>query len=664
MTVASWAMLVVLWVGSFIVLIYLRNAELVDAETQINNLTRVMAAESEVVLRSTEAILLYIRRTIDDGDSREREKVEDLLNSKTSRVPFLRSISVFDADGRLRYMTGISHPPSVFSVEDREWFATTRDTPTQTMIVSPPAQSRFAPNRWLVPLSLRIEGPDHSFRGAIVAALDPTYFNSLFKDLDLGPDSTVALQRADSAILARQPFAEAMLGRRFVNGPILKMLQKQRAGIVHARGAIDSDIRIMGGRMLDSFPVYVAITQSEKSILTVWRTQMVVVMSATTLISLLLFAVMRQSDTAARLEAKNEAVHALVDASPRPLATLRRMPTGAFAVEWANQHFATLLGLPLDQVLDQPLKPLLARVTTTALPHAIDDPRGSRFEISLKTSNEPNETQMLCTPVRGRIGAFDIILVTAVDMTARRMAARRDAERHLLEALGRMAGRIAHEINNVLQPILSHCSLALHANRDNDSVAQHLYEIQNGVRNGRDIVRSILNLAGGKTTVRQPHSLAEEVSAAIDLIKPSVPPRVAIETELRATDGKANLASGEMFQILSNLVGNAVDAIPEQGTIRITLDHCNVDLIESAVLDIAPGAYLQLLISDNGCGMDHDVARRALDPFYTTKPFGRGAGLGLPTVQSVVTALSGSMSLSSSPGNGTMVRILFPEVAS
>jgi signal transduction histidine kinase len=207
---------------------------------------------------------------------------------------------------------------------------------------------------------------------------------------------------------------------------------------------------------------------------------------------------------------------------------------------------------------------------------------------------------------------------------------------------------------------LSHASLALHASKTNEEASRHLREIQNGVRNGREIVRSVLNLAGGKSVAREPKSVEEELNAALDLIRPSVPDRVRLDLHLDAPDRMVSLASGEMFQILSNLVGNAIDAIDGFGTVRIDIAPHEVDLIESAVLGLPAGAYVQMRVIDDGSGMDGDVALRALDPFFTTKPFGKGVGLGLSTVQSVVDGLAGRISLTSAPGTGTSVRILFP----
>lgn len=660
MTWGSWSLLILIWGGALLASIYLRNAALNDSEIDIRNMTRVIAAESEVVFRDTETILLETRQIIEKSDGFEPAVVERLLTSRQAIVPYLHSVAIIDAGGHFRYLNNYPQPDLTHVVTNREWFALTRDTPTRGLIVSPPIKSSISPGNWIIPLSLRLENPDHSFRGAVLGALDPSFFLALFRDLDLVPGSAITLQRHDSVILSRLPFVESLIGNAVPNGLVFRMLQNKRAGVTRGVSAIDGDARVVGGRMLDSYPVYVAITMPESSILTVWRAQIMLIITATLVISLLLLAVMYQSDRTARLDAKSEAMQALIDASPRSLATLRRRVGEDFVIDAANSHFAELFGRALPDILDQPLRPLLAGASSSPLPHAIDDPKGLSVEIILDTPHGPTETQLLFTPVHGKSTPFDTILVTALDMAARRSAALRESERHLFEALGRMAGQIAHEINNVLQPILSHASLALHAAKTNEQATLHLQEIQKGVRAGREIVRSVLTLAGNKTVSREQRSVQDELRGALDLIEPSIPARISLDVDLRAAGWRAPLASGEMFQILSNLVRNAMDAIEASGTIRIELTPCDIDLIESVVLGLSPGDHVQLLVIDSGAGMEREVALRALDPFFTTKPFGKGVGLGLSTVQSIVASFEGSISLSSTLGKGTSIRILFP----
>lgn len=660
MTRASWSLLILIWGGAFLALIYLRNAAIRDTEIDIRNITRMVAAESEVVFRSSEAILQEARKVIEEGNGFEEGKVKNLLTSRQAKVPFLLGIAVFDADGRYRYLNNATGPTPSHDVTSREWFITTRDATTRDLIISPPMESRLMPGEWIIPLSLRLENPDHSFRGTVMGALNPAFFLSLFDDLDLLPGSAITLQKNDGTVLSRRPFDNNLLGRSINHGLVYQMLQRKKAGITRGLGAINGDLRVLGGRGLDSFPVYVALTVPETSVLTIWRAQVILIVTATLAISVLLLVVMHQSDTRARLDAKSETVQALIDASPRSLATLRRTAAGDFVIDAANSHFAELFGRPLSEILDQPLRPLLASVSSSPLPNALDDPKGLSFQIVLDTPHGPTEAQLLFTQMEGKPNPFGTVLVTALDMTARRSSALRESERHLFEALGRMAGQVAHEINNVLQPILSHASLALHAVKDDPQAAAHLHEIQNGVRAGRDIVRSVLTLAGNKTVSRTPRPIEDELAGALDLIKASVPDRIALDVDCQAQGWMVLLASGELVQILGNLVRNAVDAIDNQGSIRISLTSCEIDLIESVILGLSPGSHVELVVADSGCGMEREIALRALDPFFTTKPFGKGVGLGLSTVQGIVSSLEGSISLSSAPGKGTSVRILFP----
>ncbi len=365
-------------------------------------------------------------------------------------------------------------------------------------------------------------------------------------------------------------------------------------------------------------------------------------------------------ETRSALLAARQAVHALVDASPGPRATLGRDDSGQFTVEWANRPFAELIGRPVAELLGARFLNLLNDLDALASPTAIDATMGARFDLSIERPCGVTQVQMLVTPVQGVQEQAATLLVTAVDMTEERLSARREAERHLLTALGRMAGRIAHEVNNALQPIMSHATLARHACADNDQALGHIDEIQNGVRHGRDIVRSVLAAAGGQLSMREPRLLEQEVATALDLIRPTAPARISIATELEATGGCVSLAPSEVFQILSNLLKNAFDAIAGDGAIRIATGPCDVDLAQAAASGLVPGPYAQLIVSDTGGGMDTETLRRARDPFFTTKPVGGGAGLGLATVQALLGECGGGLDITSAPARGTSVRVRMP----
>lgn len=355
-----------------------------------------------------------------------------------------------------------------------------------------------------------------------------------------------------------------------------------------------------------------------------------------------------------REEAAREAVAAVVEASPRPLAVLAVTAPAQPVVCWANGQFAALFGTTAEAVLGRPLSALLPTLGQVA------GTGDTRHEVVVAGVDGPAELELLFSPLRNPHPLPGTILLTAHDRTAERRAARQAAERHRLEALGRMAGRIAHEINNVLQPIMSHATLARHAAGANATVLEHIAEVQSGVRQGRDIVRSVLALAGGGSVARQPQVLEVELGRVLQLVAPTVPGRIHLDLDLLPTGGTVALGPADLLQVIGNLVTNAVDAIAGDGGMRLATRAVHVDAAQAAVLGIQPGSCAELTLSDTGAGMDEQTLARALDPFFTTKPVDKGTGLGLSTVRALVGSLGGSVSLSAAPGVGTTVRVLFP----
>lgn len=655
---AAWMPLVVVWTGAILALLFLRDAAFAAAETNISNLTRVIAAQTALALGSAEGALFTLRDSIEKGELPDGGSIESLLNARAKHPAFLHPIEVIDESARVVHSSAASGEAPVFDT-DSGYFAAHRQQDDRDMLISRPARSADRQVRG-IPLSVRIDAPDHQFRGVVAATLDAALFETMFKDLDLGAGSSITLQRADYVVLLRQPFAASIVGRTVVGTPLMRALEGQDTALVHMQSIVDGQAKVMGARTVDGFPVRVVVAVSEASVLRVWRAQATIIVGSAAALSFLLLVMMRQSDIAARLHAKNQAVRALVEASPRPVATLRRNGTGGFVIEWISSPFAGLLGMDLATSSGEPFSALLETIGMPGDSITLEGIKEARIDGSVGGLDGPIEVQLIFTPVKDGNRQVDTILVTARDVSAERQSARREAERHLLEALGGMAGRIAHEINNVLQPIMSHASLALHACRSAEEAQIHLREIQSGVRNGRQIVRSVLSLAGSNARVRQPVLVEAEIASALDLIRPSLPERISLDVGLDAAGLTVVLAPGDVFQILSNLMVNAVDAIAATGTIHVEAARHEVAPAQSESFGIAPGGFVGIAVSDTGCGMNEDTLRRAITPFFTTKPVGRGAGLGLSTVQTLVGSLRGSMTLTSATGKGTTVLVMLP----
>ena len=235
----------------------------------------------------------------------------------------------------------------------------------------------------------------------------------------------------------------------------------------------------------------------------------------------------------------------------------------------------------------------------------------------------------------------------AVDITRRTQAEAALEQGRRLEAIGTLAGGVAHDLNNVFAAIAGHAQLARLADEVDPQLRDDLGAIDQAATRGATLVRRILQFARRQPTERVPVVVQAIVDEVIALLRPQLPPTIAI---VRTADGAAAevLADpAELHQVIVNLASNAVHAMRRHGgTLRIAVD--------------ADDTSVRVAVDDDGDGMSPAVLARALEPFFTTRPVGEGTGMGLAVAHGVVHGLGGTLTLASQPGVGTQVRITVP----
>jgi PAS domain S-box-containing protein len=261
---------------------------------------------------------------------------------------------------------------------------------------------------------------------------------------------------------------------------------------------------------------------------------------------------------------------------------------------------------------------------------------------------------------------------------ARERAGKIKAERQKLETIGRMAGGVAHEINNLLQPIIGMAEIGLDELPADGGGRENFTVILDCARQAASIVRSILTYVRQQTPKAHAIALGKVVEEQAAMIRSMLRPGEYIVLELADTGTLVLGDEGEAGQILLNLVQNACHAMGGKGTVGIALakdeegklrsssverDSAANERSSSAERDGAAKEFLRLTVSDTGCGMSAEVAAQAFEPFFSTKPQTEGSGLGLAVVQGIVRDWGGSVSLDTAPGQGTRVHILLPVAA-
>jgi two-component system, cell cycle sensor histidine kinase and response regulator CckA len=252
-------------------------------------------------------------------------------------------------------------------------------------------------------------------------------------------------------------------------------------------------------------------------------------------------------------------------------------------------------------------------------------------------------------------------LVVAQDITERRTLEEQFQQAQKMEAVGRLAGGVAHDFNNLLTVILGLCDLLLADRNPDDPRQADIAEIQEAGTRAAGLTRQLL--AFSRKQIIEPTLLDMNVIVADmrAMLGRLIGEDVKVVLGLGADLALVKADRGQVEQIVMNLAVNARDAMPTGGT--LTIETANVELdgrYAKTHLDVKPGLYVGLTVTDTGTGMTPQVQARLFEPFFTTKEPGKGTGLGMATVFGIVTRSGGSVGVYSEVGKGTQFKVYFP----
>lgn len=250
------------------------------------------------------------------------------------------------------------------------------------------------------------------------------------------------------------------------------------------------------------------------------------------------------------------------------------------------------------------------------------------------------------------------------DITDRKKTEDSLREKEKMESLAAMAGGLAHEINNALQPILGLSEAMVdRIGKEDEKGAAYMGTIRDNAFHVRNIVKSVLVFSHKGQREVETHALHGFLNDVIEFADEFVPSGVEIDISnvaqnLEDYDIEANTTS--MVQVFTNLFTNASHAMEQSGVIRIVTDIQYFDLIQSGARDVAEGPYAVVTVADTGCGIDEQTCEHIFEPFFTTKPTGVGTGLGLAAVYGIIRNMKGNIEVSSTPGEGTIFTLYLP----
>lgn len=262
-------------------------------------------------------------------------------------------------------------------------------------------------------------------------------------------------------------------------------------------------------------------------------------------------------------------------------------------------------------------------------------------------------------PIAGPGGT--VILASVVDISERRRLEDRARHSQKMEAIGTLAGGIAHDFNNILLSIVGHTELARRAASHDAQQQQDLDKVLTAAERGRQLVQRILTFSRQRDVSRTPLRLERPVREALHLLRATLPAGIEMRDTLDPSTPEVLADDTQMHQIVMNLATNAAHAMAEGGALDVRVSPVEVDAaFASRRAGLRPGRWARITVKDTGAGMTPDVLRRALEPFFTTKPPGQGTGLGLSVIHGIVESHGGAIEIQSEPGKGTRVDVYLP----
>ncbi|MFO1526707.1 MAG: PAS domain S-box protein [Turneriella sp.] len=285
-------------------------------------------------------------------------------------------------------------------------------------------------------------------------------------------------------------------------------------------------------------------------------------------------------------------------------------------------------------------------------------------ELEQLTKNGSKLTALVrWTLLRDEHGKPKSILAINSDVTERRKLEQQFLRAQRLESIGTLAGGIAHDLNNVMTPIMLAAAVLKTGNLSADQL-ELINMIESSVRHGTAMVKQVLSFARGAEGNPRPMQMSSLISEIEPIVRDTFPRNISLQTQIPVDLWSVKADKTQLHQVLMNLAVNARDAMPDGGTLTISAENRTLDAQYAGMqMDAAPGHYVVIRIEDTGTGMPPDVLEKVFEPFFTTKEHGKGTGLGLSTSMAIMKGHGGFMRVYSEPGRGTRFHLYLPALS-
>jgi PAS domain S-box-containing protein len=645
------------------------------AQRDFSNLTSLLA---EQTAGSLEAVDLVLRDAVRDGSASKAAAMLGRMPEELAQIAQLASIVVLDRNGEVLTQTNLL-PTIDPDLSKLALFEAHRDGRGPAVILSEPFLGGPVATSWRFAVSRRFTGFGGAFDGVLAAIMEIDRFDRLYQTIDVGDGGAIALFSLDGVMITRVPDPGGVKGRKFYNTDIYEAVRSGGRFDGWILSPVLNERGLVSAQAVRGFPLFVATGAKEAAVFAPWRDQAWLIglrtlLTSTAVLVLIALAAWGLARRERAMERSEKRFRAMIEHSADAMLLTRPQAGG---ILYVSPTFERFTGYRLDEVRGSQYLSLI---------------HPDHREVSVRQRDEtlriPGKVVVQEVRIRHKDGGWRwventisnllhepgirAVVMNLRDITERKQA---DAERARLEqrlrqaekmeAVGRLAGGIAHDFNNILGGILGYAEMLVETTPAGSPQRRYAQNVLTAATRASALVEQILSYSRSQRGKRVPVELDRIVAETLELVRGSLGHGIRLETRLPETPLYVVGDPTQLHQIMMNLCTNAIHAMGEHGTLRVSLDPADIEadrVFQHTTLHA--GRYARLTVADSGSGMDATTLTRLFEPFFTTKEVGKGTGLGLSLVYGIVTDSAGAIDVASTQGHGSSFAIYLPRVDS
>ncbi|MCW9046234.1 MAG: ATP-binding protein [Alphaproteobacteria bacterium] len=653
-------------------------------ERHIQSLAGNLAEHAARSLDAVNLTLLTVKKQA-ERDRKETPRTAQVIIKEfkdyIAELPQIRGMILTDANGIIRYT---ERKKSIgMDIHDRKYFKYLKDTPNAGLYIGKPLKGRTTDN-WFFSTSRQIVKPDGSFDGITMALVKQEYFNDVYKRVEEEQGVSSAYVTDKGLIFATSP--KFTVGLDPVYGQVIDFIGKDEEGDKESGSfqlmLFDENFeRLVSYAKVPSFPIYIVTSIPVDKALVPWNARstylfMLVVVSLGVLLGLV-------SILKIHLQKRKEAETALFLSEQRYRDVVESSSDWVWECDadlkftYFSERYKKVTGMDPEQFIGtvrgvyakegegsesfkKHFSDMKAEKTFRDFIYEATFPNGRHFHF--KASGRPiYDVDGTFIGYRG-IGT-DITEQTQIDLENKNLEKQlRHSQK--METIGRLTGGIAHDFNNILNPIVGFSEILGTKLPKDSKEHEWVGRISAASHRAINLIKQIMTMSRQGESTAEPTNLQQVVSEALGLLKSVIPKTIKIHEEILGTCRPILADPAQMHQTVMNLCTNASQAMEEKGgELSVVLEEFDVDdSFANHRVDLQPGTYVRLSISDTGYGMDEAIKEKIFEPFFTTKENGKGTGLGLATVHGIVRSHGGCINVYSELGHGSTFQVYLPVV--